>query len=340
MKRTIGIFIFLSLTQIILSQEKNYPKMVFKTDAAKSEFTLFLAKNYCSNASSILSFAEKPKKYTHYIDGTSYFSQLISYSTEIHEMCHVANFDIGGFETHGFFISDEIKLKILKGPVYKSSELNKMVPLDQQKRIFRYITYIRGTTDGGIRIPFLSSVNEGIYGLLNEFTAYYQGTQAALEIYPYVKSSYAEKNYQFVVDYLQQQSSEVYAYYEFRLFFAWYLNYAEKKHPNVYKSCIENQDLKVAITLVDQLYRKTVEKYKETRQNLVDEINHSGKMKASIDQKGGIVIGEEFNSTTWGGPDEMINYLQSLMTEKYELSLNQLLISGLTLENYKTFSTK
>lgn len=331
------LFLFAFLNEAI-AQESKYAKSSYKTEAEKNEFILYLAKKFNTNALDILSYAEKPREYTHYVDGSSHMSQLINYSTVVHEMCHGANFDIAHFEYQGLYITPDIKLKILKGPVYKSNQLNKFVPKDQQKEIFRYSIYIRGTTDRGIRIPFLASVSEGIYGLLNEFTAYYQGVHAALEIYPHVKAAYGVEDYEPTVKFLQHQASEIYAYHEFRLFMAWYVHFAEKKHPDVYKGCVENQDLKVAISLVDQLYLKTIEDYKRLRQSLVDDINTVGKVKASIDEKGGIKISKGGgSSTSWGGPEETINYLESLLTDEYRASLAKLYIPEVTLENYKKF---
>lgn len=339
MKRILTFFLLLFVcVNSVLAQEKKYVKASYKTESEKDAFIKYLAKKYCTNALDILSFAEKPKEYVRYAGGSTHMGQLTDFSTVIHEMCHGANFDIGHFEYQGIYISPEIKLQLLMGPVYKSNELNKFVPKKQQKEIFRYGVYIRGTTDAGIRIPFLASVKDGIYGLLNEFTAYYQGVHAALEIYPHVKAAYGIEDYEPIVSFLQHQSSEIYAYHEFRLFMAWYIYFAEKKHPDVYKSCIENQNLKIAITLVDQLYLKTIEDYKSIRQNLVDEINAAGKVKASIDEKGGVKISKGGgSSTSWGGPEETITYLESLLTDEYKASLAKVYIPEVTPENYKNY---
>ncbi|MES2588694.1 MAG: hypothetical protein V4622_06915 [Bacteroidota bacterium] len=340
------IFLFL-LTSVnkIIAQKSTYKDKTFPTVETKSEFVLYLAKNYNPNGFDILSYAKKPKKYTHYIGGSTHTNVLFSYNTVIHEACHHANAEMGSFVNgityDGIFITPEIKISVPERAVYKSNELLKIVPKEQQDKIFRFKTYVEGKTDGGVKIPFLRSVNEGIYGLLDEFCAYHQGLRANLELYGYYKTFCTDDDYELLIKYIQSSSSDVFAYHEFRLFIAWYLKYAKENHPDVYKDCIENKNLKVAFTLIDMHYKKAVDDYSRIRAEIVKNINDSKKTSATINENGFIAIPNSSNGfTSWGGPEKDNKYLLSLMTEECQAMLDLILIKELNTENYKDFLEK
>ena len=319
-------------------QVMDFASQVYKTDEMKSRLILFMAYNYCPDVPAILDYTKKPKQYTKWTDGTSYASQLISYSTVVHETCHGKNHAIGGFtdtlDQEGIFVSKDIQIRIPKTALYKTDELETVITEEQKEEIFRLRTYVLNQKDNGKKsvLP-LNSVTHGIFGLLDEFTAYYHGTKASLEIYNYYKTVYAD-NPDKLIDVFSKNSSDVYAYYEFRLFIAWYLKYAKEKHPEVYESCLKNKQLREAFTLVDQAYEKTVKNYFSARQNLVDEINAQGKTKASINQYGAIRLENDGSKTRYSGPDKTILYLQSQFTAEDEAVLKEFVISGLTAENY------
>lgn len=344
MKRSNFLFVTSLLCLPLLSMAQNYKDKTFKSTEAKSEFILYLAKNYCSNASAILAYEKKPKAYTHYIGGSSHRNVLFGFATVVHESCHHANSEISSFENgvdyDGIFITPEVKVKILVKSVYKSSELVGLVPKATQDQIFRFKTYIEGKTDGGVKIPFLRSVNDGIYGLMDEFSAYHQGAKAHLELYDYFKTFTTPDDYELMAKYIQEIASEIYAYHEFRLFMAWYLKYAEKHHPAVYKDCIENQNLKVAFTLIDQEFRKTIEEYKRIRAEIVAKINADGKVKAEILEDGSLKLLKDNGYQSLGGAEKEIVYLEALLTDEYKAALNQLYIEGLSLQNYGNFLEK
>ena len=54
--------------------------------------------------------------------------------------------------------------------------------------------------------------------------------------------------------------SDVTAFYEFNLFFAWYMLYAKEKHPDVYNDISNNKALRVVFTLLEDKYSKLVDK--------------------------------------------------------------------------------
>jgi hypothetical protein len=250
------LFAFNLNLAVILAQNNKYISTQFNSTYQKSAFLLYLTKNYSSNAFSILN-RKRYDFYTKWAEGKTHRQILKDYATVIHETCHSVNDDIGGFMGRGFYISPLIEIKVSKKMVFKSSELDKTIPEHWKNHIFRYKTYIQGI-EGDEEI---SSIYDGIYGLVDEFDAYYQSTKAVVELYDYYKTIASNTEPYYWSMYLSNCYSSIFAYYEFRLFIAWYLRYAKKNYPGIYQSIIRNKALKIVYTLIDNGYEKVIQQY-------------------------------------------------------------------------------
>jgi hypothetical protein len=85
-----------------------------------------------------------------------------------------------------------------------------------------------------------SSNHHGIYGLLDEFSAYYHGFNASLLLYERNEEVFEKFQYED----LKEMVSNEFAYYEFKLFIAWYLKYLIDCEPNVYSQLVSNKNLR------------------------------------------------------------------------------------------------
>ncbi len=329
------LLILCSNTSLINAQINKYQKTVFSSPLKKSEFLLYLAKNYSSNAYSILN----KKTYDYYIrwaTGNGHYRVLSSYAVVVHETCHIINGDIGGFWNKGYYISPKIEIKVSTTKVFNSSELDNIIPYNWKNKIFRYKTYMIGSDED----EDISSITDGIYGLMDEFDAYYQSTRAVVELYPYYKSIAFNSEPYYLTLYISNCYSAVFAYNEFRLFIAWYLKYAKKNHPDIYQAIIKNKKLKAAYTLIDNGYEKVVKQYFINRKDILDNMNKVGKNKAEITDKYFEVTSKNKNGNTTMGyaiPDGEIKYLNSLFTIEDYLMLKMLSIENLNESNYKDF---
>lgn len=184
----------------------------------------------------------------------------------VHETLHGYDNQLGGFDKHGYFISQGIEI-IMDGPgIFRSDEMKDLVP--EGLRNGRYKTYVLDEDDtdfGDLNIEgaeefqniTISSVSEGIYGLLEEFNAYYHGLQAAINL---INKGYAKSGLKGVIDGME-------SYYEFNTFMACYLIYAQKERPEDYQQVIKNQNLVVCYTLVEKRFNLLVEMVK-SKENL------------------------------------------------------------------------
>ena len=304
----------------------------YTTDSQRADFYLSISKKYSPAAYEILK-SDKEKKFVTYANNAETAQDLLSnFNTVVHETCHGYNFEIGltsAWENEGYFITEKISIAAQQGSYFPSRLLNKMVPKDQQEKIFRYDTYVGGE-------PGNSSTLEGIYGFLNEFSAYYHGTKADLDMRSYYETfrPYTDARC-WTEEYLSHMQSTLYAYYEFRLFIAWYLIYAEKYEQKVFTDFIKNQNLRVAYTLLDNLYIKLIDDYFRVRNEVVKKLNATGNQIELTEEYIYIVTG---NSKSGSGlPDDDITYLKSLYTDKENSMLEKFTVKGVSLSNYKTF---
>jgi len=119
-----------------------------------------------------------------------------------------SSFYLEGWGTH------QVKTKAL----YDSYEITKILPPKKFSGL-RYDTYITGS-------KYNTSRQYGIYGLLDEYHAYYHGT----------KISYNMQKAGLYKD----LSNEYTSFVEFTLFILKYLEYAEKKYPKIYETTMKD----------------------------------------------------------------------------------------------------
>ena len=140
--------------------------------------------------------------------------------------------------------------------------------------MYRYDTYIG---DGNREI---SSKKDGIYGLLDEFCAYYHGIRCDLDLseagilksHIPVQTSWSKNTRQgtrsgYTIQ--TMESNMLDSYYEFRLFISWYLQYAHEQYPDIYQSIYENRQFREAYTLLDYLFAGMVQEIR-CNEHLID----------------------------------------------------------------------
>ncbi|MGB0524616.1 MAG: hypothetical protein ACPGJS_16705 [Flammeovirgaceae bacterium] len=337
----IRLFILLAFTlSYTTSLAQSYANKRFLNDKSKRDFLRFLADKYTQNGIAILDAEDDYKNYTVYARGPSHQQMLESFGTVIHESCHGYNFQIGiskmkavnyANNYQGYYISPTIKIAAPEYTVYRSTELNKVVPKAWQKKIFRYDTYVGDGSE-------VSSQVNGIYGMIDEFDAYYQGTKANLELQNYYETFCDYSDTECWADYLSESSSSLYAYYEFRLFIAWYLKYAKQKYPKVYKETMSNQTLRVAFTLINNLYADLQNEYFARRAEIIKKLNTHSNKRVTV-ENGFLMIYDKdgMGASGKGAPDNIIKELKSYFTSEDLAILKQFRIDGITIENYKQF---
>jgi len=229
--------VFFYLLILLISINSSTAQSTYKSKDKKKQYLLYISKKHCTDALSILKSDDK-ENYTRYVRGSKKEDLIESFNTVVHETLHGYNFDIGGFDGQGYYVGSGIELLVPDTEIINSHKLNSFVNKEKRKKCDRYEIYI------GNKTPFLSSQVDGIYGLLNEFSAYYHGLKAEIEI----------RNAGLKCPTFEWQSNSLEAYYEFKLFMSWYLQMCKKNHKQVYQDIYANNKLRVAYSIFNKQF--------------------------------------------------------------------------------------
>lgn len=226
---------------------------------------------------------------------------IFSWSQWNSEAQRLAHFDVTIHETaHKSMYEARVKCNShLNGTNNSTSAKNKYVILNS-KREFIECDYVDLPKAEGIkayipqaflepkitgRIPFevteyksprlqmyvfgqVSSNVNALYGMLNEFSAYFHGVNATWLLYKRADTLFSKMQYEELKEVLYGSL----AYYEFSLFMSWYIDYLKHEHPEIYKSVLRNITMRKVFTDLELAFNKlTIEIEQEIAQ--IDIIN-------------------------------------------------------------------
>jgi len=259
MNSIIKISTLLSIA-LFLSFSSNY-----NTDDEKNSFVIDLANNHCTNAKDILintSFSANS-----YCRDNSFEALLNAFPTVVHESYHK--------KTHGinldpsvrkYFINDELTFEVPVFDVFRSEEMDGIVDNKYKDQIFRYGEYINSADVD------MDSQENGIFGILEEYTAYYQDILAYQEMYSYLEENIDYSETEIWVNYLVQNGNVLTTSAEFNLFISWYMQYAKVYHPNVYNKIVNSKELKDLYQYVNNGFSDASDKFHANRVEILSNI--------------------------------------------------------------------
>lgn len=168
----------------------------------------------------------------------------------VHEEAHSYFWDKSPSGNSTAYLMPDFSSKVVyHTSVFSSNEIADLIPA--HLRTIRYDTYI-GDYD-----PNLAAQAEGVYGLLNEFNAYYWGTRAAVSLYDYYVTQ--PLNEDMWLEFSTNCSSSYTGYAEFRYYLLTYLLYARDNHPAVYNAILANDDFRQAFTTLDEAFIQLID---------------------------------------------------------------------------------
>ena len=207
--------------------------------------------NYCPNGAYILRATE--------IEGDNFMTWMENEAlldcigTAVHEQSHgytSHNMSYNGTWVMAYYTGEGKHIKVPQTETYLSEEMAAQIP--EELRTFRYDTYVG---KGAV----VSANKRGIYGLMNEFTAYCWDTITNNSMYEYyLTQEQTEENW---LNYVKISSSQYYAYSEFKYYILSYMLYAKENYPNIYEQTMNNRALLDAFRIIEARYRGAVEQY-------------------------------------------------------------------------------
>jgi hypothetical protein len=260
------------LTGKTIEESKQKPKLNAAAEAAaKKNAIIAYTKNYYVNltATYVLPYKgimEKsycgPDCYSTIIDkaevkwvqDTSAATLFNDFETVMHETIHRYNSEFPTPGMLGYLVEPGIEITVIPTETFRSAEVSQYAPEDASQKIFRYNTYLSDSSR-------LSTNVTGIYGLMDEFSAYHNGVRACVIA---AQNAMAKGDTARAAGFISQAAGTYFAYYEFNLFIAWYLHTAKANYPEKYSELLGNNNLRLAYTLLDADFKETVDNLKRT----------------------------------------------------------------------------
>jgi hypothetical protein len=204
-------------------------------------------------------------------------SFLSSISTTVHETTHGLDSQIPYMFakrgekidklnlTEGFYIDENIQYYLVypKNPLFPSIDVVNEIPT--KLRTFRFDTYM-------IAKPIQSTQSSGIFGLMEEFNAYYHGSKVLYDLYPLFKEAYGTG---VSWSWPSKFVSNADAFYEFDFFIKEYLLYAKTNHPELYNELKNDYMFKLIYQTIRRNFGNMISQYEKKYDELV-KTNKSG----------------------------------------------------------------
>jgi hypothetical protein len=234
-------------------------KVQFQPTYSEKDYVLSFCHQYAPEyASLIQSSYSSPNSWTRSVDGvvqSNSFNaqnreQLIKeFESIIHETTHHKN------SFNGFLIDPSTYLVLtdqesqISMKFFKSDLIEKVVSAEAQEKIFRYETYVSKQSSVGAN-------NQGIVGIMDEYSAYQNGCTAALIAYD---NALKDKDTTLAITFFKEALATHFAYYEFNVFLGAYVKYARLYNPEVYQQILKLTTLKKAYTLNTQRFLNSLQ---------------------------------------------------------------------------------
>ncbi len=238
---------------------KNLPLFMADAPARRQKITGIL-KTYSPETFPVIDYILTHKHtfdILHYIHNTESVDDL---NTTVHEASHAYAASAINQNAMTLFISPDDTARIVYTKTFPSKEIVPDIP--EKLRISRFNTYIAAP------VSPTSTQYFGVYGLLDELNAYYQGTAVVCDLFDYYAKTYFRKDRGPYFDYLSGIYSTYFAYYEFKYYIYTYLLYAARKHPRVYVGIIGNKEFIRALQKVLRRFAALVQKVPEIENRL------------------------------------------------------------------------
>ncbi len=184
----------------------------------------------------------------------------------VHEEFHEYSYMNAPWNTEDIYIGNQKTVRVPITAVFPSKRMASTVPASLRTQ--RWSVYV-GQPDAN-----MASDVQGVYGLLNEFTAYYWGMHAQLSLYDYYKSSKATvKQWQ---NFVNMCANDRLAYAEFKYFILQYLVYAKQNNRSVYDGIMGNAEFLKAYQTIEKNFAAQIRLFEKRLKQLGELLAKSG----------------------------------------------------------------
>lgn len=178
------------------------------------------------------------------------FNAVDMLSTAVHEVFH-GFCGSGAWGQQYHYLGDGFYVTVEETEVYPSEEMTVWIP--EELRTFRFEEYVAPGCGN------MASNVCGIYGLLNEFNAYWTDMNHSTAMFDYFCAQEQTDSAWFY--YINGCENSRQAYAEFRYYILTYLLYARENYPEMYAGLLENDALRYAFKTVEANFAAAIGTY-------------------------------------------------------------------------------
>ena len=199
-----------------------------------------------------------------YWDGQSDDKRWDSLNTIVHEMSHGYMGELADMDAIFYYVSPSRSIMVPVGQVYRTQAMADSIPPELRTFRFSYVDSPEET---------LGSQQSGAYGLLDEMTAYWLGTQAAADMLPLFTTKASSVAWG---DFFNSVNGTLYGILEFRFFVLRYILWAQDHNPAVYQDILANRAFRAAFATIDQRAGQFALAWFSRKATLYQTINRAG----------------------------------------------------------------
>ena len=212
-----------------------------------------------------------------FVQGSTPMEMAVGLPTAVHETCHSysskmawyykekRNLGCGHFMAYPMDLDEVAVVRVT--PTFPAVETVARIPA--AARTHRCETYISRASRDQTTQKF------GIYGLVDEFNAYSQGTRTAVDLGAFYERE-APRDPRACLQYFQAVNGISSARLEFKIFILAYLAEAKARNPTMYRAFVANRELMRAFFRVDALFAATMQRYHRNQGAIVARLRSSG----------------------------------------------------------------
>ena len=242
-------------------------------DAATKENVLEVLRQYDAGAYHIMSAqADRGSGFLSWFSGKSLIAGM---DTAVHETYHGYTHSQGngvyGIYGERLYLGDgkdyevDCSLVYRSGNFTKTEEMSKQIP--SQLRTVRYNSYVAPG------LP-LDANTKSVFGLLNEFTAYYWGLETMNSLVRFLMDTDAGAD--AWKEYVVSIGNDMTAYAEFKYWTLRYMLYIRSANPSLYQAILSNESYCAAYRDADVKFAAEIERSREMVNNSAEYLREKG----------------------------------------------------------------
>lgn len=212
-----------------------------------------------------------------FVQGSTPMEMAAGLPTAVHETCHSYNIKMAWYYMEkrslgcGHFMAypmnlDEVAV-VRVTPTFPAVATVARVPA--AARTHRFETYISRASRDQTTQKF------GIYGLVDEFNAYSQGTRTAVDLVSFYERE-APLDPRAWLQCFQAVNGVSAARLEFKIFILAYLAEAKARNPAMYRAFVANRELMRAFFRVDAHFAATMQRYRQIQGGVLSRLRARG----------------------------------------------------------------